>query len=52
MRISPKRSRRLFDAALSVPSATLTPLVSSADTGAMPLPSFMFETGQWTTWQP
>ena len=51
-RISPKRSRRLFDAAPSVPSATLTPAASSAATGAMPLPSFMFETGQCTTWQP
>src|SRR5487761_2176576 len=51
-RISENTSSRLFDAAPSVPSATLTLRARNEAMGATPLASFMFDAGQCTTWQP
>ena len=48
-RSSSKRSRSLFDAAPSVPIPTVTPASSSSWIGAIPLASFVFDAGQWTT---
>ena len=45
-RASPKMSRRLLLAGPSVPSATLMPARTIAETGAIPLASFRFDVGQ------
>ena len=51
-RISSNMSRLLLVMIESVPSPTVTPAASMAGTRAVPLPSFMFEVGQWATAQP
>ena len=49
MSISRNMSRRLLEAAPSVPRPTFTPAFTIAGTGAVPLANFMFDCGQWAT---
>ena len=48
-RISVNISCRLLLAAPSVPKPTLMPVFNKLGIGAMPLPSFALELGQWAT---